>query len=44
MGSYHFHQNLHENDIILSYDIKHKQIIVYKQSVVSQLPDLNSQS
>ena len=31
------HQNSHANDIIMSYDITDKQILVYKQGVVSQL-------
>ena len=35
-----FPTKTHASDIIMSYDITHRQISVYKQGVVSQLPEL----
>ena len=37
-------QNSHDNDILMSYDITHEQISVYKQGAVSQLQDFKSHS
>ena len=37
-------KNPYANDIIMSYDTTHKQIYLYKQAVVSQLPYFKSHS